>query len=176
MTDREDAEAGGNRPEKGIWSVHLDRQHGRIVCATFDGNATPMNDPNQYTFFLWTQVAWIIGSALWFWIRRDELPLVISGFLFYIFSFRFWALINGYTSPVDISPFGFEPMSLSQAAQAQGIATLSESVTLAAYMMVQRGRLTTGGITAPPPCSKDCVRSRSSLRGPRSQCHWLPAG
>lgn len=96
------------------------------------------------------QIAWIVGSGVWFWRRRDELPLVISGFLFYVFSFRFWALLNGLTTPVNISPFGFEPMTFDLGAQAQGVALLSETCLLAAYMLTQRRTLAVAAMKVSP--------------------------
>ena len=109
-----------------------------------------MNFQTQYLLFSWIQVAWVIASAFWFWKRRDELPLVISGFLFYVFSFRFWALLNGLTVPVDITPFGFEGLSFDTATSAFSIAVLGESVLLATYMFVQRQTLSVTKLVAPP--------------------------
>lgn len=105
---------------------------------------------SQFLLYAWLQIASVASSAIWFWRRRDELPLVISGFLFYIFSFRFWAMLNGLAAPVDISPFGFEPMSFLLGAEAQGVAVLSETVLLAAYMLTQTRKLPIGPIQVSP--------------------------
>ena len=122
--------------------------------AACDYPVATMDFYSQYLCCTLTQVAWIVGSAFWFWRRRDELPLVISGFLAYVFSFRFWALLNGLTTPVDISPFGFEPMSFSMGLEAQWIAVLSETTLLAAYMITQKRTLSAGTMTASPALLK----------------------
>jgi hypothetical protein len=88
-----------------------------------------------YTFF---QFAWIVLSAIWFWRRKDELPLILSLFLFYVFAFRFWALLQGWTSPVNISPFGFAPVAVESCLGSQGLGLLGETVLLASYMLAQK--------------------------------------
>ena len=107
-----------------------------------------------YLLFTGVQEAWVLASIVWLWLRRDELPLLISAFLGFIFSFRFWAILNGYAAPVDISPFGFEPISFQQGLEAHGIAALSETLMLTAYMMTQRQKLVPRTLVAPPGLHK----------------------
>jgi len=73
--------------------------------------------------------------------KHDEIPLLISTLLFYVFTFRFWALLQGWASPADLGNFGFDPIDLKGALDVQGIATLAETVLLSVYMLAQRRRL-----------------------------------
>ena len=87
------------------------------------------------------QVAWIVLGVLWVVRRRDEIPLLISALLFYVFTFRLWALLQGWTSPADLSNFGFDPLDLASALEAESIAILGETILLAVYMLAQRRRI-----------------------------------
>jgi hypothetical protein len=87
------------------------------------------------------QVAWILLGVFWVARKHDEIPLLISTLLFYVFTFRFWALLQGWASPVDISNFGFDPIDSKGALDVQAIATLAETVLLSAYMLAQRRRI-----------------------------------
>ena len=42
------------------------------------------------------QIAWIVFGVFWVARRDDEIPLLISAVLFYVFTFRFWALLEGW--------------------------------------------------------------------------------
>src|SRR5437773_5807189 len=87
------------------------------------------------------QIAWILLGGLWVVRKHDEVPLLISTLLFYVFTFRFWALLQGWASPVDISNFGFDPVDVDSALDVQAIATLGETVLLSVYMLAQRRRI-----------------------------------
>src|SRR5438445_3190388 len=82
--------------------------------------------------------------------KHDEIPLLISTLLFYVFTFRFWALLQGWASPVDLGNFGFDPIDLKGALDVQGIATLAETVLLSVYMLAQRRRIDVPGELASP--------------------------
>src|SRR6266496_1993618 len=87
------------------------------------------------------QIAWILLGGLWVVRKHDEVPLLISTLLFYVFTFRFWALLQGWASPVDISNFGFDPVDVESALDVQAIATLGETLLLSVYMLAQRRRI-----------------------------------
>src|SRR5437867_785604 len=87
------------------------------------------------------QIAWILLGVLWVVRKHDEIPLLITTLLFYVFTFRFWALLQGWASPVDISNFGFDPVDVESALDVQAIATLAETVLLSVYMLAQRRRI-----------------------------------
>ena len=87
------------------------------------------------------QIAWIVLGVLWVVRKHDEIPLLISTLLFYVFTFRFWALLLGWTSPADLTNFGFDPIDVEGAVDVQAIAILGETVLLFTYMRVQRRRI-----------------------------------
>jgi hypothetical protein len=103
----------------------------------------------QYYLYLSVQSLWLIGAGVWLLRRHDELPAMIAAFLFYVFSFRYWALRMGLTGVVDISPFGFDPITLADATPALGYAALSETGLLGAYMYIQNRRLVVRSFEAP---------------------------
>jgi hypothetical protein len=87
------------------------------------------------------QIAWIIFSLFWVIRRKDELPLIVNIFLFYIFSFRFWALLQGWTTPSNISNFGFENPTFETLLEAHGLAVLGQSAFMLGYFWAQGRRL-----------------------------------
>lgn len=96
------------------------------------------------------QLAWILLAGIWAWRRGDEVPILVSAFLFYIFSFRFWAIFQGITGAVDISNFGFGGLDLESALTVLEFAVLGETVFLGSYMYAQRRRISHGQIAAAP--------------------------
>jgi hypothetical protein len=88
--------------------------------------------------YAFLQIGWIIASAIWLWRKQDELPLILSLFLFYVFAFRFWALLQGWTAPVNISPLGFAPVQVEHCLTSDGLAVLGQTVLLTVYMLVQK--------------------------------------
>jgi hypothetical protein len=87
------------------------------------------------------QIAWVLFGAIWVVRKRDEIPVLISTLLFYVFTFRFWALLQGWASPVDLTNFDFDPIDSKSALDVQAIAVLGETVLLSVYMMTQRRRI-----------------------------------
>ena len=87
------------------------------------------------------QIAWIVLGVLWVARRHDEIPLLISAVLFYVFTFRLWALLMGWTSPVNLSNFGFDALDSNGALEAESIAILGQTVLLSIYMLAQRHRI-----------------------------------
>jgi len=87
------------------------------------------------------QIAWILLGVLWVARKHDEIPLLISTLLFYVFTFRFWALLHGWALPVNLSNLGFDPIDSKSALDVQAIATLAETVLLSVYMLAQRRRI-----------------------------------
>ena len=87
------------------------------------------------------QIAWIVLGVLWVARRRDEIPLLISAVLFYVFTFRLWALLMGWTSPVNLTNFGFDALDSKSALEVESIAILGQTVLLSFYMLAQRRRI-----------------------------------
>jgi hypothetical protein len=87
------------------------------------------------------QVAWIVLGVLWVARRHDEIPLLISAVLFYVFTFRLWALVMGWASPTDLTNFGFNPLDPGSVFEAESIALFGETILLSVYMLAQRRRI-----------------------------------
>jgi hypothetical protein len=87
------------------------------------------------------QIAWIVLGVLWVAKRHDEIPLLISSVLFYVFTFRLWALFLGWASPTDLTNFGFNPLDAESALEAESIAILGQTILLFVYMLAQRRRI-----------------------------------
>jgi hypothetical protein len=87
------------------------------------------------------QIAWIVLGVLRVVRKHDEIPLLISTVLFYVFTFRLWALLMGWTSPVDLTNFGFDPLDSKRAFEAESIAILGQTVLLSIYMLAQKRRI-----------------------------------
>src|SRR5436309_9255609 len=96
------------------------------------------------------QIAWIVLGVLWVARKHDEIPLLISTRLFYVFTFRFWPLLLGWTSPPDLTNFGFDPIDAKSALDARAIATLGETVLLFIYMLAPTRRVDVSGALASP--------------------------
>jgi hypothetical protein len=75
---------------------------------------------------------------------------LISAVLFYVFDFRFWALSLGWTSPVNLTNFGFDALDSRSALEAQSFAILGQSVLLSFYMLAQRRPIDVPGKLASP--------------------------
>lgn len=87
------------------------------------------------------QIAWIVLGVLWVARRHDEIPLLISAVVFYVFTFRFWALLEGWASPVNLTSFGFDQLDSRSALEVQAIGTLGQTVLLSIYMLAQKRRI-----------------------------------
>jgi hypothetical protein len=83
------------------------------------------------------QILWIVASSIWLAKRKDEIPLLANLFLFYVFSFRFWALLQGWVNPVNLSNFGFDNVTFDSATEAQGLAVLGQSIFTLTYFWTQ---------------------------------------
>jgi hypothetical protein len=87
------------------------------------------------------QIAWIVLGVVWVARKRDEIPLLIGAVLFYVFTFRLWALFLGWASPTDLTNFGFDPLDSRSALEVESIAVLGETILLCVYMLAQRRRI-----------------------------------
>ena len=88
--------------------------------------------------FLIIQLLWLAGALVWWARRGDVLPLVTSGFLFYVFGFRLWALLMGWARPVMLTPFGLQAVDLESGTYALGLAVLGQTALLGVYMGLQK--------------------------------------
>jgi hypothetical protein len=111
------------------------------------------------------QIAWIVLGVLWVARKRDEIPLLISVVLFYVFTFRFWALLEGWTSPVNLTNFGFNQLDSGSALEVHAIATLGETVLLSIYLLAQKRRIDVPHSLASPELL-DWLKPRVLALGP----------
>lgn len=84
------------------------------------------------------QGAWVLAGVVWFLKRNDELPLMISTFLFYVASFRLYALLQGWAQLVDIQSFGFSSLTYETGVEALEAISLGQSALLIGYGLFQR--------------------------------------
>jgi len=78
-------------------------------------------------------------SSHWFLRRNDEIPLLISGFLFYCGAFRYLAVIQGWSRGwVQLQNFGFTAITEPDALQALFPIVLGELCMLSVYAYGQR--------------------------------------
>jgi hypothetical protein len=92
---------------------------------------------DAYLLYTAIQVLWIIIGAVWLGRRRDELPLIASVFLFYVFSFRFWALLLGWATSVNLESFGLKNVTLDAAMDCLALGVLGQTVFLIVYCLTQ---------------------------------------
>ena len=59
----------------------------------------------SYPILLSAQIILIIISISWFLKRNDVIPLLISAFLFYVASYRYWAVTSGMGRWVNVTAF-----------------------------------------------------------------------
>lgn len=81
---------------------------------------------------------WLLAALVWFLRRNDELPLMISAFLFYVSSFRLFSLLQGWAGLVNIGNFGFASMNYESGVEALELITLGQSALLISYFLIQR--------------------------------------
>lgn len=101
-----------------------------------------------------TQLILIGVGVMWLLRRNDEVPLLISCFIFYISSYRFWAVTSGKGEWANITNFGFDPITDQEALVALADIVFGQLCLLAAYILQQ-------GKTLPvivPVCDRPFLR------------------
>ncbi|ACA99506.1 conserved hypothetical membrane protein [Picosynechococcus sp. PCC 7002] len=92
----------------------------------------------------------VIG-VFWLLKRNDEIPLLISSFLLYCGSYRYWAVTTGLSRGwVRLSNFGFSPINEQKALIALSFITFGEFCLLGFYILFQRQYLPAWNIGATP--------------------------
>lgn len=92
----------------------------------------------EYPELISAQIAWLIVSGYWMLRRNDEIPLLISFLLLYVTGYRYWAVTHGLNTWVNLSQFGIEYITQSEAVVALAYIVLGQSCFLAAYFCCQR--------------------------------------
>ncbi|MEH1774146.1 oligosaccharide repeat unit polymerase [Nostoc sp.] len=88
------------------------------------------------------QIGLIIFSGIWMLWRNDEVPLFISSFLFYISSYRYWAVTSGFGKWVSLGNLGgFNSITTEAALVALNYMAFGEICLIATYMLCQKQSL-----------------------------------
>lgn len=87
------------------------------------------------------QIVLLVISGIWMLRRNDEIPLLISSFVFYFSSYRYWVVTNGMAQWVNITNFGFERITNEAALGALSYIIFGQICLLATYMLRQRNTL-----------------------------------
>jgi hypothetical protein len=95
----------------------------------------------EYPELVFSQLALIVISGMWFLLRNDEIPLLIGSFVFYIASYRYWAVTTGINKWVDIGNLGFTQITNEAALAALSYIVFGEICLLVTYMLQQRRSL-----------------------------------
>lgn len=85
-----------------------------------------------------TQIALLIIGGVWMLQRNDEIPLLISTFIFYFSSYRYWVVTNGWSEWVNITNFGFDPVTNESALAALPYIVFGQICLLTTYMLLQK--------------------------------------
>ena len=92
----------------------------------------------EYPELVFTQIALLVISGIWLLRRNDEIPLLISSFLFYVASYRYWAVTNGIGHWVNLGSFGFSSITDEVALIALSYIVLGQIFLISTYMVRQR--------------------------------------
>lgn len=84
------------------------------------------------------QILLLLASVLWLVRRNDEVPILISGVLFYCSTYRFWAVTNGLDEWVTIWQDTFSPIVEAKALEVLGYIVLGQAVLIGTYMWRQK--------------------------------------
>lgn len=93
----------------------------------------------EYPDLAITQIALIVLSGIWLLRRNDEVPLLISSFLFYVSSYRYWAVTSNIDQWISLGKLGsFTPITNYAALVALSYIVCGELCLLVTYMLRQR--------------------------------------
>ncbi len=93
----------------------------------------------EYPELAFTQLALIFFGGIWLLRRNDEVLLLISSFLFYISSYRYWVVTSGISQWVNIGNLGgFNPITPEESLVALHYIILGQICLMATYVMRQR--------------------------------------
>lgn len=91
----------------------------------------------EFPELLFAQVSFWLLSLRWMLRRNDEIPLLINSFLFYVTGYRYLTISLGWNQWVNLSSFGFEPITENSALQALSAVVLGQLCLLFAYTFNQ---------------------------------------
>jgi hypothetical protein len=92
----------------------------------------------EFSDMLYIHLATIVVGGWWMLKRNDEVPLVISAFVCYVSSYRYWIVTSGKANWVNITNFGFLPITNTSALDALNYIILGHICLLVTYMVSQK--------------------------------------
>lgn len=92
----------------------------------------------EFPELILTQILLLIVSGIWMLRRNDEIPLLISTFIFYFSSYRYWVVTNGWSDWVNITNLGFDPITNELALAALPYIVFGQICLLVTYMLLQK--------------------------------------
>lgn len=95
----------------------------------------------EFPELAFTQISLLFISGLWMLRRNDEIPLLISTFIFYFSSYRYWVVTNGWGNWVNITNFGFDPITNESALAALPYIIFGQICLLTTYMLRQKNTI-----------------------------------
>ena len=84
------------------------------------------------------QLMLVGASVVWLLKKNDEVPILITGVLFYCSTYRFWAVTSGYDDWVVIWQNNFAPVTEEKALEVLSYMVLGQIVLIATYMFRQK--------------------------------------
>jgi hypothetical protein len=99
----------------------------------------------NFDFLVVAQLLLIGYGIFWVLRRNDELPFMISCLLFYVVSYRYWAVQSGQADWVNLSDYAnLQPASASTALDAAQYILLGQICLILAYSRYQRSTIPRG--------------------------------
>ncbi|NJM99039.1 MAG: oligosaccharide repeat unit polymerase [Phormidesmis sp. RL_2_1] len=84
-----------------------------------------------------TQGILIVLSIRWLFKRNDELPLLLNSLLFYVTSYRYWAVNQGINNWISLSQYGLSPVTNESAVDGLNYIVMGQILLVATYMYKQ---------------------------------------
>ena len=92
----------------------------------------------EYPELALTQLTLLVISIMWLLRRNDEVPLLISSFMFYVASYRYWAVTHGINHWVNLTWLGLTPVTQTAALKALAYIVFGQICLLTTYMLNQK--------------------------------------
>jgi len=95
----------------------------------------------EYPELAVSQITLLVISWIWLLKRNDEIPLIISSFMFYVASYRYWAVTQGINQWVNLSSLGLNSVTQEAALEALAYIVFGQICLLGSYMWHQKKKL-----------------------------------
>ncbi|MEQ9671606.1 O-antigen polymerase [Coleofasciculus sp. G2-EDA-02] len=92
----------------------------------------------EYPELAFSQITLLVISWIWLLQRNDEIPLIISSFMFYVASYRYWAVTQGINHWVNLTSLGLSSVTQEAALEALAYIVFGQICLLGSYMWHQR--------------------------------------